>query len=307
MSRRHWILFVALAAIWGAPYLFIKVAIEELSPVTLACARTAIGAAVLLPMAARTGALGALRGRLGALAVLAAVEMALPLSLIGAGERHLPASLTGVLVASAPLFVALLALWLDREERATGVRLAGLVIGIAGVALLLGLDVRGDILAGAMVLLAGLGYACGALWLQRHFGTVDATAVMGGGMALAALLLAPAAVVTGPAAWPSAGTLGATVALGVVCTAAGFRLFAVLLKAVGAGRASTVAYLAPAFSVLFGVALLGEPLRASMLAGLALILAGSWLAADGRLPRPGLATRPARLSGARAADARRGG
>jgi drug/metabolite transporter (DMT)-like permease len=264
VSRRHWLLFVVLAAIWGAPYLFIKIAIEDLSPAALACTRTAIGAAVLLPLAARAGALGALRARLGALAALAAMEMAGPLWLIGAGERHVSSSVTGVLIASAPLFVALLALRVDHEERADGRRLVGLLVGIVGVALLLGLELGGDgqaALGGAMILLASFGYAWGALWLKRRFSDVEATAVMGGAMAISAVLLLPAALATASSA-PSAATLGATAVLGVVCTAAGFLLFATLLRAVGAARSSTVAYLAPGFSVLFGVAFRGEALTA---------------------------------------------
>jgi drug/metabolite transporter (DMT)-like permease len=296
VSRRHWILFVVLAAAWGAPYLFIKVAIRDLDPATLACARLAIGAAVLMPLAG-ADALRALRGRLPQLALLGAVEMAGPLWLIGAGERHLSSSLTGVLVASAPLFVALLALRFDPEERATGVRLAGLVIGIVGVAVLLGLEVQGSALAGAMVLLAALGYGIGALWLKR-FSDLNSFAVMGTAMAAAATLLLPVAVLKAPASAPGAGPLAATVVLGVVCTAAGFGLFARLLRAVGASRASTVAYVAPIFSVFFGIVFLDEGVHASMLAGLALILAGSWLSADGRLPRRGALRRaPSRALG----------
>lgn len=282
VGRRHLILFIVLAAAWGAPYLFIKVAIRDLEPATLACARLAIGAAVLLPLAGRD--LLALRGRLLALVGLAAVEMAGPLWLIGAGERHLSSSLTGVLVASAPLFVALLALWFDREERATGSRLVGLMLGIVGVTVLLGLEVKGSALSGAMVLLAGFGYGVGALWLKRFAG-IEPTAVMGAAMAAAALLLVPAAVLEAPSHWPPAGALGSTAVLGIVCTAGGFALFGRLVRSVGAGRASTVAYVAPVFSVMFGTIFLSEQLRPSMLAGLALILLGSWLAADGRLPR----------------------
>jgi drug/metabolite transporter (DMT)-like permease len=285
VTRRQWILFVTLAAAWGAPYLFIKVAIRDLEPATLACARLAIGAAVLLPLAGGAQ-LRALRRRLPELALLGAVEMAGPLWLIGAGERHLSSSLTGVLVASAPLFVALLALRFDAEERSGGARLAGLVAGILGVSLLLGLEVKGSALSGAMVLLAAFGYGVGALWLKR-FSEIEPVAVMGGAMAAAAVLLAPAAALQAPSALPAAGPLASTVVLGVICTAGGFALFARIVRSVGASRASTVAYVAPVFSVLFGTVFLGEHPRPSMLAGLALILAGSWMSADGRLPRPG--------------------
>ena len=247
-------------------------AIRDLDPGTLACVRLAIGAAVLLPLAG-TEALRALRGRLREVALLGAVQMAGPLWLIGAGERHLASSLTGVLVASAPLFVALLAVWFDAEERATGARLAGLLTGILGVALLLGLEVRAARAPGAMVLLAAFGYGVGALWLKRFAG-LEPLAVMGSAMAAGAVLLLPAAAAGAPAGWPGAGPLAATVVLGVLCTAAGFALFARLVRAVGASRASTVAYVAPVFSVIFGTVFLGERLRPSMLGGLALILAG---------------------------------
>ena len=151
MSRRSWLLLGLLSALWGSSYLFIKVALDDgVSPTGVVCIRTALAALVLLPVAARSDALGGLRRNVGPMLVLAVTQMGGPLLLIAAGEREIASSLTGILVATAPIFTFLLAFGLEGEERASGLSLAGVVIGIAGVTMLLGLDAGGgaDALAG---------------------------------------------------------------------------------------------------------------------------------------------------------------
>src|SRR5919197_6024809 len=144
MTRRAWLLFTSVSLLWGVPYLFIKVAVAELPPVTVVFVRVALAAVLLWPVAARRGALRGLRRRLPQLALLSLTEITVPFLLISMGEQRIASSLTGLLIAALPLFVALLALRFDPAERVAGLRLLGLLLGIGGVAALLGIDVGGD-------------------------------------------------------------------------------------------------------------------------------------------------------------------
>ena len=294
MSRRALALVVAVSVLWGIPYLFIAVAVEEVSPAVVALARTGLAAAILLPLALATGALRGLRERAGWLVVLAATQMAGPFLLLGFAEERISSSLTGILVSATPLLVAVLALGIDRSESASGSRLVGLGVGLAGVALLLGLDVGRDAGAalGALAALGtALGYAAAALLLKARFAGRDGRGVVGLTTAISALLLLPVALATAPAAVPSGDALGSLVVLGVASTAGGFLLFFRLQAEIGPGRASVVAYLAPGVAVLLGVLFLGDPFGLSTVAGLGLILLGSSLA--GRRTGPRLRLRPA--------------
>jgi len=170
MTRKGWLLFIAMSVIWGIPYLFIKIAVRELDPTVVVFARVGIATAILLPVAARRRVLRQLRERWLAVAALACVQIVGPFLLIGYGEQHIASSLTSLLIAADPLFVVLFALRFDPSERVSGLRLVGLLIGIGGVVTLLGLDVGGDayrLLGAALVLLAAAGYAASALLIKR--------------------------------------------------------------------------------------------------------------------------------------------
>jgi drug/metabolite transporter (DMT)-like permease len=302
MSARAWAAFAAVSVLWGIPYLFIKVAVDDgVPPAFLAWVRVVLGAAVLLPLAWHAGLLSSLRGRWAWLAVFAVVEITLPFPLIAAGELHVASSLAAILIAAAPLFVALLALRFDASERVTGERLVGLVIGLAGVVALVGIDVAGetDELVGATaILIAALCYAIGPMVLKRHLADLDPRASMAAALVIAALVLAPAAAIDPPSEVPSGSAVLALVVLGIFSTAAAFAIYAALVAEVGAGRALVITYVAPVVAVALGVAILGEHLGAGAIAGLLLILAGSWLSTDGRLP-PGLAAVVTRLKARR--------
>lgn len=294
MSNRSLALLAAVAVLWGIPYLFIAVAVEEVSPGVLAFARTGLAAAILLPFALAAGALGGLRGRAGWLVVLATTQMAGPFLLLGFAEERISSSLTSILVSATPLLVAVLALGIDRSESASGWRLAGLGVGIAGVALLLGVDVGAEsgALVGALAALGtALGYAVSALLLKARFAGCDGRGVVGATTAIAALLLLPAALASFPSTVPPTDALGSLVVLGVASTAGGFLFFFRLQAEIGPGRASVVAYLAPGVAVVLGVAFLDDPFGPATVAGLALILLGSFLA--GRRAGPRLRLRPA--------------
>jgi drug/metabolite transporter (DMT)-like permease len=291
VSTRAWVAFAVVSTVWGIPYLFIKIAVEGgMPPLALAWCRLVLGAAVLLAIAWRAGTLATLRGRGRWLALFALAELAVPFPLIAAGERHVESSTAAIVIATAPLMVALLALRFEPAERVAGRRLAGLLLGLAGVAALVGVHVSagaGELLGIAAVLLAALGYAIGPMVLKRHLSDLDPIAAMGAGSGIAALMLTPLAAFSLPSASPSGGALASIVVLGLLCTAVAMVVMAILVDEAGPGRALVVTYVNPVIAVGLGVVFLGETPGAGAVAGLLLILAGSWLSTDGRLP-PGL-------------------
>jgi drug/metabolite transporter (DMT)-like permease len=286
MSRRAWLIFAAVSVLWGIPYLFIKIAVGELAPPVVVVGRTAIAAVVLLPVAIATGALRPLRGRLGLVAGLALLHIAGPFLLITYGEVHITSSLTALLIASQPLMIAALAPRFAADERVTGARLAGLAVGLSGVAAVVGFDLGGDrlgLLGAAMVLLATLGYAGAGLLVRRRLADAPPLGLVAGTMTLTTIALAPWALATAPHSPPSAGATWSVIVLGLLCTAAALLLFYRLITLVGAGRAAVVTYVNPAVAVALGVLVLGEPLTWTAVLGAALILVGSWVST--RRPR----------------------
>lgn len=289
MSRRYWIPLITLGAIWGASYLFIKIGIRDLSPGVVSWLRIALGALVLVALAAARGVLAGFGGRWGMVFVLAAIQVAGPFLLIAAGEQEISSSLAGILVTSAPLFTALLAIWIDQDERSHGSRLVGVALGVLGVAVLLGVDLSGsgsELLGGVAVLLAGLGYAVGGFIVKHRLGEQPPLGVAAWVMVASTVLLAPALAIGPPSAVPGIGPLLAVAALGIVGTGLAFAIFYDLIARFGPARAFIVTYLAPGFAVVYGALLLDEEITVATVAGLALILIGSYLAAEGRLPRP---------------------
>lgn len=285
MSARAWGLFAAMSVIWGIPYLFIKIAVDDgVPPIFVAWSRVALGAAVLLPIAAHAGALRGLRRHLGWLAAFAVAEVCIPFPLISYGEVHVSSSLTAILIASLPLLVAVLTLFVEPEERVTAPRLAGLLAGLAGVVVLMGIDVAGDsdeLLGAACILLATCGYAVGPMIIRMRLKTADPRGVSTMALVFATVFLAPLALLDPPHELPSAGAWAAIAVLGVVCSALAFVVFFALIVDAGPTRATVVTYINPAVAVLLGVTLLGEELGTASIAGLLLILAGSWTATGG--------------------------
>jgi drug/metabolite transporter (DMT)-like permease len=294
VHRRAWVLIGVLAALWGASYMFIKVGLDDgLHPTAIVFLRTALGALVLAPVALSRRAFGPVRARLGWVAVLAVVQVAIPFLLISVGEQHVSSSLAGILVSAAPIFTALLALRFDAAERSTGWSLVGVVVGIAGVGLLFGVDLTGDadeLLGGLAVLLASLGYAVGALLIKHRMRGVPPVGIAATTMAVAALVMLPAAAFHVPSHGVGLETTGAMLALGAGGTGLAFLIFYTLIADVGPARASLVAYIAPGFAVFYGALLLDEGLSVATFVGLVLILAGSYLGAEGRPPGGGART-----------------
>jgi drug/metabolite transporter (DMT)-like permease len=287
MDRRSWSLLLVLAAIWGASFMFIEIGLRELSPAMVAWSRIVLAAVVLVAFAAAAGTLRGLGSRWAMLAVLAGAQVAGPFLLISAGQQEISSSLAAILISSAPLFTALLATRLDQEERSHGLRLVGVILGFLGVMALLGLDLSGSrdaLLGGFAVLLAALGYAVGGFLVKLRFSDAPPIGVAAWVMVASSVWLAPAAIASAPPQVPGTGTIAAIIALGVVGTGLAFAIYYQLFARVGPARTFIVTYLIPGFAVVYGATLLDESISVATILGLLLILAGSWLAVEGRVP-----------------------
>jgi drug/metabolite transporter (DMT)-like permease len=277
-----------MSLLWGIPYLFIKVAVDGgMPPAFIAWVRVTLASAILLVLAKRAGLLPTLRGKGRWLLVYALVEIVIPFPLIAAGEQHVASSLAAIIIAAVPLFIALLAIRFDPEERATGSRLAGLFVGLLGVVVLMGIDVAGDseeLLGAAAILVAAFGYAVGPMTLKARLSAIDPRATMGASLAISAVVLTPFAALDPPHESPSAEVIVSLLVLGILCTALAFVIFGALIAEIGPGRALVITYVNPVVAVALGVIVLDERPGPGSVAGLLLILAGSWLSTDGRLP-----------------------
>jgi drug/metabolite transporter (DMT)-like permease len=279
MTRRAWILFAAMAFLWGIPYLLIKVAVADLSPVTLVFLRTGIAALLLVPLAASRGALGPLLPYWKAVLVYTVVEVTVPWLLLSSAERHLSSSLSGLLIAAVPLIGAVLGLAVGGDDRLDVRRAAGLVIGFVGVAALLGLDLT-EIDAGsvAQVGLVTLGYAIGPMIVAGRLSAAPSLGVVTVSLALTAAVWAPLGVAQLPLAVPPPAVLAAVAILAVLCTAVAFLVFFALIAEAGPLRAQAITYVNPAVALVLGVALLGEPFTIGAAVGFVLIVVGLLLA-----------------------------
>ena len=307
VSRRSWTLLWIVASVWGGSFMLTAIAIRDLPVPVVALFRTGVGALVLLPIALRRGALAGLRGQLWAVLLLGVVQLAAPFLLLGYGQRSVPSGLAGILVSSTPLWTALLAVWIDHEERTRGRGLLGLAVGIVGVALLCGLELSGNLdtlLGAAMLLLGALSYALGGFLGKHRLRGMSPVGAITGAMVGGSIALAPFALATLPDQAPDLGPLAAAIALGAISGGFGWLLYYTVLADSGPAKAAVSLYLVPAFAVIYGAVLLGEPLTAAGIAGLVLVVSGSWLAAsqgppDTPPPAPRESPRPTSLAGDR--------
>ncbi|MGH9294050.1 MAG: DMT family transporter [Acidimicrobiales bacterium] len=297
MSRRGWMLFLALGVIWGVPYLLIKVAVREVSPQLLVLMRTGAGALLLLPLAASRGALRPVLAHWKAMVAYTAAEIGVPWYLLFNAERRLSSSLSALIVAAVPLVSAVLAA-ATGTDRLSARRLGGLAVGFGGVAALVGLDVsHADLLAALSLAGVAVGYALGPWILSRHLAELPSLGVVAGSLALGAVVYAPIAAFALPARGLSGSVVASVVLLIVLCTVIAFLVFFALITEVGPVRATLITYVNPAIAVLLGVSVLGEHFGAGTVAGFVLIVGGCLLAArnDGRrdVRHDGRRTRPA--------------
>jgi drug/metabolite transporter (DMT)-like permease len=272
------VLFGAMCVIWGIPYLLIRVAVRDLTPETVVFARTAIGAGLLLPVALSRKVLSGLRGHLPWLLAFTAVELAIPWLLLTRAEQHLSSSLAGLLVAAVPLVGIGISRLLGFREDMTARRWAGLVVGIAGVGSLVGLQVGHiDMTAVLEIFAVAVGYALGPLIQTHRLSEAPSLAVVTASLVLTAVVYAPFALTSHPH-HIGAKVIWSVLGLAVICTAAAFLVFFALIADIGPTRATVITYVNPAVAVALGVAVLGEHLTTGMIVGFPLVLIGSVLA-----------------------------
>jgi len=287
VSRKGWLLFVALCVIWGIPYLLIRVAVRELPPPALIFLRTAPAALLLVPLALHRGELRPLLARWRWVVAYTVVEIALPWLLLFHAELRLSSSVAALLVGAVPLIATVLYRAVGAGGHFDARRLTGLFIGFAGVVVLVGIDMTGtDPLAVAEMLVVALCYATGPLIISRRLAGLPTLGVITASLALTAVGYAPAGLLSMPAS-VSAETLGAVAALALVCTVLAFLLFFALIREVGPSRSTVITYVNPLVAVLLGVIILGEPLTLGIAVGMPLILLGSVLGTAPSPKRPG--------------------
>jgi drug/metabolite transporter (DMT)-like permease len=271
-------MLLALAVLWGASFMFIKVGVREIPPPAFVCLRFAIAALVLAPVVLlRFGpdtVIADLRAEWRPLFLLGLVNSAVPITSLSWAETRIDSGLAAVLQAAAPLFTLLLALRFSPSDAVGGLRLAGLFLGFGGVILLVGAQPSGNMLAALAVTFSALCYAAGALYGSHRLAHLPPLLTTLGALTAAALALVPLALADPPSQLPGWKVTGSLLALAIGGTAVAYVLYYALFAGAGANRSIQITYLVPAIALVYGVLLLGEPLTVSALAGLALILAG---------------------------------
>jgi drug/metabolite transporter (DMT)-like permease len=284
VTRRGWMLFIALSVCWGIPYLFIRVAVADLDPLIVAFGRTAIGGLLLIPLAIRKRAFRRLLPHWRILLIYTAVEIIGPWVLLGHAETRLNSSTTGLIIAVVPIVAAIIltVMGLDRLDAR---RIAGLVIGLAGVGLLVGLDVRlDDLVAIGQLLLVVLGYAIGPIIISRRLADLPSLGVVTVSLLIAAAAYAPFTPLVWPDHW-TAPAVGSVVVLAVICTATAFLVMFALIAEAGPARMTLITYVNPAVAILLGAIVLGEPLTIGLAIGFPLVILGSVLGTWRSTPR----------------------
>ena len=280
MTRRGWLLFVAMGVIWGLPYLLIKVAVREISAPMLVEMRTGGAALLLVPLAIARGQLRPVLSRWKVLVAFSLAEVTVPWLMLFDAERRLSSSLSGLLVAAVPLVGVVLARLTGTADRLSSRQLAGIFVGLAGVAALVGLDVgSSDLLAAASMGVVAIGYATGPWILSRYLSDLPGLGVVAVALTICAVIVSPLAAASPPTVPLDGSVIASVVGLTLVCTALAFVLFFALIGEVGAVRSTVITYLNPAVAVILGVAVLGEHFGPGTAAGFVLIIAGCALSA----------------------------
>jgi drug/metabolite transporter (DMT)-like permease len=280
MTRRGLILFLILGVAWGIPYVLIKISVMELSPEMVVLARSAIAAVILIPLAAARGELRAVFLHWRPLLAYTLIEIVLPWFFLTTAEQRLPSSTAGLLLAAVPLVSVGAALILRRAVRFTVVNWIGILVGMVGVATLVGFDVAGsDLVAVAQIAVTVVGYATAPIIVAKWLADVPGVGLAGVSLGLTAIVYVPAVAVTRtwPTAWPSGPVIASVLVLALVCSAVAFVVLFALIAEIGPVRATAITYVNPAVAIIAGAILLGEPVTAWTIVGFVLVIAGSWL------------------------------
>jgi drug/metabolite transporter (DMT)-like permease len=280
-----------MCVLWGIPYLLIKVAVEDLSPPVVVLARTSIGALVLLPIAASRGYLRPLIHLWRWVAAFTVLEIAGPWLLLTDAETRLSSSFTGLLIAAVPMVAAVASFAAGLDDKLDRTRLLGLVVGIGGVATLLGLDLGGEVTAAVELGLVVLGYGTAPLIISTKLSDVPSLGVIAASLGLTAVVYAPVSAFSWPSHVPSGRVITSVVLLATACTVVAFLCFFALIAEAGPNRALVITFVNPAVALVLGVLLLNESVTAGLIVGFPLVLLGCILAtrSSTRQPVPALA------------------
>lgn len=281
MSRRSWGHFLLVGFLWGIPYLFMKVAVEDLTPAAIVCGRTLIGAAMLIPFAIYQKTLrSAIAGRKD-VAIYAVMEMAIPWLLITTSEKKISSGLAGLLVATVPIWATLFTAMKGDKSVLHSSRIFGIFIGFIGMIALIGIDAIKsalDIPSVLMVIVAAILYAAAVMRVTERLPGVNGIAINGLAMGITCVIYAPITVLTWPDEPISGSSIASLIALGIFSTGFAFVFFFKLLAEIGPARSSLVTYLNTAFAVVLGILVLREPITLGVAVGLPVVLYGSYLA-----------------------------
>jgi drug/metabolite transporter (DMT)-like permease len=276
VTRRGWLLFITLGVFWGIPYLFIRIAVTELDPVVVACGRTALAALLLLPFALRAKVIRPVLTHWRWLLLYTAIEIVAPWVLLGHAETRLTSSTTGLLIAMVPIVAAVI-LTASGQDHLGPRRIAGLLLGLIGVGLLVGLDLRFDDLPAILqVLGVVIGYAVGPIIVSRKLAHLPSLGVISSSLLIAAVVYLPFAIWLRPSQ-VSPAAIGSVVVLAVICTAGAFLVMFALIAEAGPARMTLITYVNPAVAVLLGALVLSEPITLGLALGFPLIILGSIL------------------------------
>ena len=280
VTARGWALFIALSVLWGIPYLFIKVAVDELSPAMVVWVRVALGALLLLPIVIARGDIKRLNVTDWSwIVVFAILEIALPFGALSYAEIRLSSSTTAILIAAVPILSAIIGWRIGIDDRITKGRALGLAVGVIGVATLVGIDIRGDdLLSVAALGITIVGYSLGPIIVATKLSRAPALSVITMALVVNTLIYAPFAWVTRPTGPVSAEAWWSVVILGVFCTALAFITFFALIAEAGPSRTTVITFIAPAVALALGVVVLAEPITWGIIVGFPLVIAGSYLA-----------------------------
>lgn len=280
MTRRGVILFVALGIAWGIPYLFIKVAVSELEPQMVVLARAALAAVLLLPIALFRREIMPMLRRWKPVLAFTVIEIVLPWYFLNSAEQRISSSTAGLLISAVPLAAVGVGFALGRATKLSALNWIGIVVGMAGVAALVGFEIGGsDLIAVAEIAIVVIGYALGPAILSHWIPELPGIGVTAVSLAVAAIVYVPFVALTGafPTEWPSTSVIVAIVVLAVVCSALAFILMVALVSEIGPFRATAITYINPAVAILAGAIFLSEPITIWTIIGFVLVLSGSYL------------------------------